>query len=531
MKINNDTYKSIIKKLAIKYGKKGRWFRKYLKKERLSNKERLLQEKTIFKYNPKISVVVPLYNTKEIYFKELIESIKNQTYKNIEICFADGSDERLEYIENYIDEKVKYIHLNKNEGIVGNTNQALKLATGDFIAFVDHDDKLKENCMYEVVKTINENPNVEFIYTDDDKLIDETNKEIDPQFKLNFSKDMLLSNNYICHLSVFKKELVDKIGFLDDRYEGAQDYDFILRAIENIKDENNIIHIPKILYNWRVSHESVAGNPDSKPYAYENGKKALEDYFERNKLNVNVYKHEIPGLYRIKYINNNEKVTIIVKDKYTKTELENCIKSIEKSTYKNYEILVLENNTYEEEKKLLEKAEGKYIIFIDSDILLEKDTIKEMTSIFIRNDIGVVGAKVIDENKKTYQIGRTINSLGEIVNIYQGKLSSDPGYMGRLVINQNVLITSDKIYAIRKEDYLKNIEQEENEDIRHMKLCINLYQQKRLNVYMAEAVAITTKEEIENKTKKIDKTKEVLEMWKTELNSKDPYLNFNYNIY
>ena len=531
MKINNDIYKSIIKKVAIKYGKKGRWFRKYLKKEKLSNKERLLQEKEVFKYNPKISIVVPLYNTNEIYFKELIDSVKQQTYKNIEICFADGSDKKLEYIEKYLDDRVKYIHLNKNEGIVGNTNQALKLATGDFIAFVDHDDKLKDNCMYEVVKTINENPNVEFIYTDDDKIVDSTNKEIDPQFKLNFSKDMLYANNYICHLSIFRKELVDKIGLLNEKYEGAQDYDYILRTIENISNENNIIHIPKILYNWRVSHESVAGNPDSKPYAYENGKKALEDYFKRNNLNVEVKEHQIPGLYRIKYINNDEKVTIIVKDKYTKKELENCIKSIEESFYKNHEILVLSNNTYEEEKKLAKKAKGKYIVFIDSDIIVEKDTIKEMASIFIRDDVGVVGAKVIDENKKVYQIGRTINDFDEIINIYEGNLSSTPGYMGRLVINQNVLITSNKIYAIEKEDYLENIEKEENEDIRHIKLCIKLYKQKRLNVYMAEAVAITTKEEIKSKKQNLDKEKEVLKIWKKEFKGEDPYLNFNYNIY
>lgn len=529
MKINTSIYKVIVRKIAIKYGKKGRWFRKYLKKEQLSNKERLLQEKTIFKYNPKISIVVPLYNTKELYFKELIDSIKKQTYKNIEICFADGSDKKLEYIEKYLDDKVKYIHLSKNEGIVGNTNQALKLVTGNFIAFMDHDDKLKENCMYEVVKVINENPNVQFIYTDDDKIIEETNKEIDPQFKLNFSKDMLYANNYICHLSVFKKDLIDKIGLLNEKYEGAQDYDYILRAIENIEDENNIIHIPKILYNWRISHDSVAGNPDSKPYAYENGKKALEDYFERNNINVKVKIHETPGLYRINYINDNEKVTIIVKDKYTKKELENCIKSIEQSSYKNYQILVLSNNSYEEEKELVKKAEGKYIVFIDSDIILQKDTIKEITSIFIRDDIGVVGAKVIDENKKIYQIGRTINSFGKIINIYQGSLSNEPGYMGRLLINQNVLITSSKIYAIRKEDYLKNVTKEENEDIRHLKLCITLYKQKKVNVYMAEAVAITTKEDIKSKIENLEK--EVLEIWEKELKGKDPYLNLNYNIY
>lgn len=527
MKINSETYKKVIKKIAIKYGKKGRWFRKYLKKEQLKNKDREIQIKTVFKYKPKISIVVPLYNTKEIYFKELIESINIQTYKNIELCLADGSDEKLDYLEKYLNERVKYIHLDKNEGIVGNTNQALRLATGDFIAFMDHDDKIKENCMYEVVKAINENPNAEFIYTDDDKIIDETNKEIDPQFKLNFSKDMLYANNYICHLTILKKDLVDKIGFLNEKYEGAQDYDYILRAVEKVEDEKNIIHIPKILYNWRINANSVASNPETKPYAYENGKKVLEDYFERNDINAKVEKLEIPGLYRVKYINNNEKVTIIVKDVATKKELENCIKSIKESSYENHEILILSNNNYEEEKKLVKSAKGKYIVFLDSDVIVKKHTVEEMTSIFVREEIGVVGAKVISKNEKIYQIGRTISNSGKIINIYQGNSSDAPGYMGRLVINQNVLITSNKIYAIKKEDYLKNVQQEDDDNIRHIKLCIDLYKQNKLNVYIAEATAITT----ENKTKSTKRENEVLKIWKSDIGEKDPYLNFNYNIY
>ena len=241
MNIKKIIYERVFTSIHRDRKKSEKIFERWLKGNQITEQEIEKQKNIKFKYEPKISIVVPLYNTDENYFEDLINSINSQTYKNIELCLADGSDKKLSYINKYLSDKVKYKCLNENKGIVGNTNEALLMATGDFIAFVDHDDVLEVNAMYEIVKIINENPNVEFIYTDDDKIIENTNKRVAPQFKPDFSKDFLYSNNYICHLLVLKKELIQKIGLLNKEYEGAQDYDYILRAIQNVQSEKNII--------------------------------------------------------------------------------------------------------------------------------------------------------------------------------------------------------------------------------------------------------------------------------------------------
>lgn len=195
------------------------------------------QTKTKFKINPKFSIVVPMYNTPLNFFEELVDCLIDQTYSNWELCLADGSPKKNEDLEPILkkDKRIKYKFLNENKGISGNTNEALKLATGDFIALVDHDDLVPKFCFYEITKTINENPNVEFIYSDEDKIEKTKDKRCDPHFKPDFAIDTLRSNNYITHLSVFKKELMDKLGGFRDKYNGAQDFDIIIRATELTK--------------------------------------------------------------------------------------------------------------------------------------------------------------------------------------------------------------------------------------------------------------------------------------------------------
>lgn len=259
------------------------------------------QRKSKFKINPKFSIIVPMYNTPINFFEELVDCLINQTYTNWELCLADGSPKENEEIDKIIkkDNRIKYKFLNDNKGISGNTNEALKLATGDFIALVDHDDLLPSFCLYELAKTINNNPEVEFIYTDEDKIEGTKDKRCDPHFKPDFSIDTLRSNNYITHLSVFKKELMDKLGGFREKYNGAQDFDIIIRACELTE---NIIHIPKVLYHWRVHPNSTAMVSDAKPYAYEAGIKVIEDHLERENLKAKVtHGGDIPGVYEIEY--------------------------------------------------------------------------------------------------------------------------------------------------------------------------------------------------------------------------------------
>ena len=228
--------KRICNKIFLKYSVEENKYLKWIKKNEPSKQELIKQKKEKFKLNPKISILVPLYNTPEKFFDELVESLKNQTYPNWELCLADGSPEPIKFIDKYLEDKrIVYNIIGENKGISGNTNEALKLATGDYIGLLDHDDLLPEFSLYEIVKKINEKPDVEFIYTDEDKIRNVKENRCDPHFKPDFAIDTLRANNYITHLAVFKKELMDKLGGFKDEYNGAQDFDIIIRATENAK--------------------------------------------------------------------------------------------------------------------------------------------------------------------------------------------------------------------------------------------------------------------------------------------------------
>ena len=220
-------------------------YKEWIKNNEPSEEELEEQRNIKFSIMPKISIVIPLYNEPKKYYDELMESITGQTYNNWEVCFADGSDTENEFVKKSIEvygNKIKYKFIGRNKGISGNTNEALKLATGDYIALMDQDDLLPRFAFFEIVKAINENKDVDFIYTDEDKFYDEDKNKtrISPHFKQDYAIDTLRSYNYICHFSVFKKELILKIGQFNSEYDGSQDYDFILRTTENAKKVFNI---------------------------------------------------------------------------------------------------------------------------------------------------------------------------------------------------------------------------------------------------------------------------------------------------
>ena len=236
------------------YGSYIDWF----KPNELFDKQVAEQRKHKFKNNPKISIVVPMYNTPKKFFEELVDSCIRQSYTNWELCLADGSPEENKELEKIYkkDKRIKYNFLGKNEGISGNTNEALKMVTGDYVALLDHDDLLSDYALYFVVECINNHPDVEFMYSDEDK-ITEKGDRYDAYFKPDFAPDTLRCQNYICHFSIFKKELMDKLEGFRSKYDGAQDYDIFLRMSE-ITDPDKIRHIPRILYHWRVHSESTA---------------------------------------------------------------------------------------------------------------------------------------------------------------------------------------------------------------------------------------------------------------------------------
>ena len=260
------------------------------------------QRKHVFAYAPKISVLVPTYETPEEFLCQMVDSLRNQTYGNWELCIADGSKSDLvkntlkAYMES--DDRIRYRKLEKNLGISENTNGAYELATGEWIALLDHDDILHPNTLFEIVKGMEEEPEAEAFYTDEDKVSFDLKMHFQPHFKPDFNRELLRSNNYICHFFVVKRSVVEKVGLFSSDFDGAQDFDFILRCTEEAK---KVKHIPKILYSWRCHASSTAANPESKLYAYEAGKRAVAAHLARCKEQAEVLDTSNYGFYRVKY--------------------------------------------------------------------------------------------------------------------------------------------------------------------------------------------------------------------------------------
>lgn len=530
------------------------------------------QRKTKFKLEPKMSVIVPMYNTPVNFFSELVDYMTNQTYGNWELCLADGSPEKSEEIEEICkkDSRIKYNFLGENLGISGNTNEALKMATGDYISLLDHDDLLPVNCLYEVVKAINEDPDVEFIYTDEDKITTMDKPRFDPYFKPDFAIDTLRANNYICHFSTFRKDLMDKLGGFRDKYNGAQDYDIIIRMAETT---NKIKHIPKILYHWRV-HELSTAKPGAtaKPYAFEAGIKVLEDHLKRVGLEGKVNHGVTLGSYKITYkIKENPKVSILIPNKDYVSTLEACLKSIEKlTTYKNYEIIVIENNstepeTFEYYKKIdgknktrvvyypgkefnysaiinfgVRNATGDYIIQLNNDIeVMTKDWIEEMLMFAQREDVGAVGVELFYPDKTIQHAGIIIGIGGVAGHVFRNLPMNTHGYFSKDSTIQNLSAVTAACIMTKKSIYEEVGYMDEGFKVafNDVDFCLKIRELNKLIVYNPYAKLW----HYESKSRGYEDTQEKRERFKGEIdrfNEKwgdflkkgDPYYNINLRL-
>lgn len=443
------------------------------------------QKQHEFEYQPKISIVVPMYNTNETFFLELLHSVLIQTYPNWELCFADGSNERNETVDALCSRssRVKYQFLGENKGISENTNIALGMSEGDFVAFLDHDDTLPPFALYEIVKTINENPTVELIYSDEDKIA-KKGERFAPYFKPHFSPETLECNNYMTHLVVMKRSLVDKIGKLDSRFDGAQDFDFVLRGTENTE---NIVHIPKILYHWRAHEKSTANVADTKNYAYEAGVKVVAEHLKRmGKEGIVENPGEVPGIYKIKYeIKGNPKVSILIPNHNHHRVLKKCLKSIlTLTTYENYEILILENNSTEKEtfafyEKITENpkiqvlemkenefnyskiinfgvkhATGDFILQLNNDTkLLTPDWLENFIGYAQNKEIGAVGARLYYPDKSIQHAGIAYGIAEKAGNLLVGLPYGTHDTFGREAATRNVSAVTGACLFARREIY------------------------------------------------------------------------------
>ena len=573
-KIISKVYSKIFRKEEnLKMQSEREKYQVWIKNNEPTAEELEVQRQTKFEINPKFSIVIPMYNTPVNFFTELVDCLKAQTYSNWEMCLADGSPKKNEELDPIIksDERIKYVFLSENKGISGNTNEALKLATGDYILLVDHDDLIPVFCLYELAKRINKNPEAEFIYTDEDKIEGTKDKRCDPHFKPDFAIDTLRSNNYITHLSVFKKELMDKLGGFRDKYNGAQDFDIIIRATENTK---NIIHIPKVLYHWRVHPNSTAMVADAKPYAYEAGIKVIEDHLERQGLEAKVtHGGDIPGVYEVEYkVKGNPKVSIIIPNKDSVKLLRNCINSILKlTTYKNYEIVVVENNSteaktfdYYETIQKLEKVrvikypekgfnyskiinfgvknceDSEFVVQLNSDTeLLTNNWLEKFIGFAQREDVGAVGARLYYEDKSIQHAGIGVGICDLAANLLTNTPRNFHAYFGRECLTQDLSAVTGACLFSRRSIYEEvGYMDEENFAVafNDVDFCLKIRQKGYLIVYNPYVEFM----HYESKTRGYEDTPEKKERferesnnfrtkWRKVLDAGDPYSNINFD--
>lgn len=431
------------------------------------------QKKKKFDYMPKFSIVIPVYKTPEKFLKEMLDSIVEQTYANWELCIADGSPAG-ESVENVLkkyaekDARIRYQVLGENRGISGNTNVALEMAEGDFIVLADHDDRLTPNALFECAKKLNENENCDVLYSDEDKLDMDGDELFDPHFKPDFNPDLLTSVNYICHLFVVKKELLDKVGGFRAEYDGAQDYDFIFRCTENAKQ---ICHIPKVLYHWRCHPNSTASNPESKLYAFTAGSRAIMDHYKRVGIEAEKVEKGVDyGIYHTTFkIKDDPLVSVIIPNKDHTVDLDNCIRPmLTEGTYKNLEFVIVENNSTEQatwdyyekiqkefpnvhvvrwEREFnysainnfgVQHAKGEYLLFMNNDIeLIAKNFVEEMLGFVQREDVGIAGARLLYEDDTIQHAGVVIGFGGIAGHTFIGLHKSENSYFNRAMCAQD----------------------------------------------------------------------------------------------
>ena len=463
-------------------------YQEWYEKNKPSEEELARQRKKKWKEPVTISVLVPAYRTPEAFLRQMIESVLNQTYPYLELCIADGSGENIsveKVVKEYQakDQRVRYQRLEKNEGIAGNTNAAIRMATGDYLALFDHDDLLSPNALFEVASTI-EKDKADVVYTDEDKVTSDLKEHFQPHFKPDFNPDLLCSNNYICHLFVVKRSLALKLGGQDSTYDGAQDYDFIFRCTE---EAEKIVHIAKILYHWRVHQASTADNPTSKMYAFDAGKRAIEAHLQRIGAKAEVSHTKDLGFYRVKYqVQGNPKVSIVIPNKDEKETLKKCLESIwQKTTYSNYEIILVENNSttreirdyYQEldgkngvrvvywDKEFnysainnfgISYAKGDYILCLNNDItVISPEWMEELLANCQRPEVGIVGARLYYPDNTIQHAGIVLGMGGCAGSLFVGLARSRGGYLHKAALQQDLSAVTAACFMVKKEAFEK----------------------------------------------------------------------------
>lgn len=419
----------------------------------------------------------------------MLDSLLAQTYENWELCLANGSPEDKDMetvLRSYaeMDSRIRYQDLKENLGIAENTNAAFAMAKGDFVGLLDHDDLLAPNALYEIVSALEKHPEADIVYTDEDKVTTDLTEHFQPHLKPDFNLDLLRSNNYICHFLVVRRNVVEKAGGFRREFDGAQDYDFIFRCVEQARE---VIHVPEILYHWRTHKSSTADNPASKMYAFEAGRRAIEGNLDRTGTKGTVEHTPDFGFYRVKYpVQGEPLVSIIIPNREEKETLKECVESIfSKTSYKNYEIIIVENNSSSDEifnyyrqlsgdpkvhlirwKKEfnysainnfgVRNAKGDYLLFLNNDVkIIDPDWLTEMLGVCQRKEVGAVGAKLIYPDNTIQHAGCVVGMGGIAGNMFVNMPAERTGYLHKASILQDMSCVTAACMMMKKSVFLE----------------------------------------------------------------------------
>ena len=529
------------------------------------------QKNEKWKRKPLISIVVPVYNTPQVFLRQMIESVQNQSYSEWELCIGNASPENKEMkkiLEEYKnDARIKEVEIPENKGISQNTNRAMEIASGELIGLLDHDDLLAPNALYEIAKAVNEHLDAEVIYTDEDKVTTDLKEHFQPHLKPDFNLDLLRSNNYICHFFVASRDLIKRVGGFRPEFNGAQDYDLILRCTEQAKQ---IVHIPKILYHWRVHKASTADNPASKMYAFDAGKRAIEEQLIRCRTKGTVQHTKDLGFYRVKYeICGEPLVSIIIPNKDQSEALKKCLDSIrEKTSYRNYEIIIVENNSEEPEtfafyKKIagekikvvtwegefnysainnfgVRHARGDYLLLLNNDVeIINGDWLTEMLSHCQRKEVGIVGAKLYYPDNTIQHAGIIIGIGGVAGSVFVGLPRAFSGYLHKASIQLDLSAVTAACMLVKRSvfEQVGGLEEKLKVAFNDVDFCLRVREKGYLVVYDPYAELY----HYESKTRGAEDTKEKIRRFQTEieymrshwiglLKKGDPYYNCNLSL-
>ncbi len=585
-------YKKIERKAKVHYGT-----------ESFPDENRIKEQREeVFEKMPLISILVPLYNTPENFLRDMIESVLNQTYVNWQLCLADGSDDEHSYVETIVNEYIAdsrnrlgkaegagilYHRLAENTGISGNTNECLKLASGEYIGLLDHDDILHPEALYHYVKAINEK-NADYIYCDEATF---SGKSIDHMitmhFKPDYAPDNLRANNYICHFSVFKRQLLEGTELFRSKFDGSQDHDMILRLTDSA---NHIVHVPMLLYYWRSHAGSVASDISAKSYAIDAARGAVADHLRRHG-----YEHfkitstrAFETIFKITYeVKGVPKISIVIPTCEHADDLKRCLTSIyEKSTYDNYEIIVVENGSssketfayydqlrnsamgsvvkivdyYEDKNNLnpdgskpafnfskvvnygVRQATGDYVLLLNNDTeVITVNWMEELLMYAQRADVGAVGGKLYFPNRKIQHAGIVLR-LGAhrtAGHSHYGQEGMNLGYMGRLCYAQDVSAVTGACLMVSKDKYdeVGGFDEGFEVSLNDVDFCLKLRDEGYLNIftpfaemYHYESLSRGLDLEGENAKRYEKESEHFRTKWKEVLAKGDPYYNPNFSL-